>query len=246
MSNFILNLAQRGAGLAPIMALQPALPSGYSPAIEAPAEMPMQHTLELLEAPMTGLGEHVLAQPKVETAPGARRVPPSMVRPGDTAPQGAPEAGIAPRSELDRLDSRLAGTPGMTHLPATQSELETQRPRTAIIRSQTPSSAPVSNPNPLLPVPEAPTPALARVEPAAQVARQDLPMIRPAPIHSSTFTASDKSTDTSTESRAIQVRIGTIEVRATTPPAPAPPRAPTPQGFDDYAPVRTYLTWGQY
>ena len=51
---------------------------------------------------------------------------------------------------------------------------------------------------------------------------------------------------TPAEPRPIQVRIGTIEVRATTPPAPPKPPVPTPQGFDDYAPLRNYLTWGQY
>jgi hypothetical protein len=46
-----------------------------------------------------------------------------------------------------------------------------------------------------------------------------------------------------------QVRIGTIEVRATTPPAtptPAPQSAPVPTGFDDYTMIRSYKGWERY
>jgi hypothetical protein len=40
----------------------------------------------------------------------------------------------------------------------------------------------------------------------------------------------------------VQIHIGTVEVRATTPPpAPAPRPAPAPQGFDDYVQIRTYV-----
>jgi len=45
------------------------------------------------------------------------------------------------------------------------------------------------------------------------------------------------------------VRIGTIEVRATTPPTPSPlptpAPAPTVQGFDDYTLIRNYVNWEQ-
>jgi hypothetical protein len=52
---------------------------------------------------------------------------------------------------------------------------------------------------------------------------------------------------TPSEPPSIQVRIGTIEVRATTPPAPpVPAPAPTSQGFDDYVLVRTYMNREQY
>lgn len=46
------------------------------------------------------------------------------------------------------------------------------------------------------------------------------------------------------EPPTIQVRIGTIEVRATTPPAPSPPPVVASQGFDDYMLVRSYKNWG--
>lgn len=44
------------------------------------------------------------------------------------------------------------------------------------------------------------------------------------------------------ESGPIQVRIGTVEVRASTPPA-ASRQTPEPQGFDAYAAMRTYTGW---
>ena len=49
------------------------------------------------------------------------------------------------------------------------------------------------------------------------------------------------------EPPTVQVRIGTVEIRATTPPAstppgPEPPPSPSPQGFDDYVFLRNYVT----
>lgn len=46
-----------------------------------------------------------------------------------------------------------------------------------------------------------------------------------------------------TESRLVQVRIGTIEVRATRPPERPPGCAPEPQGFAAYTAIRTYRGW---
>jgi hypothetical protein len=46
----------------------------------------------------------------------------------------------------------------------------------------------------------------------------------------------------------VQVRIGTVEVRAAAPP-PQPPAIsasrskPKPQGFDEYRHIRSYLSW---
>ncbi len=51
-------------------------------------------------------------------------------------------------------------------------------------------------------------------------------------------------TVTPAEPPAIHVRIGAIEVRATTPPTPPPPAVVAPRGFDDYALVRSYRNWG--
>jgi len=49
------------------------------------------------------------------------------------------------------------------------------------------------------------------------------------------------------EPDSIQVRIGAVEVRATsaTTPPPAPQPTSAPQGFDDYAAVRSYAGWAR-
>src|SRR6185436_11287 len=46
-------------------------------------------------------------------------------------------------------------------------------------------------------------------------------------------------------SRSIHIRIGTVEVQAPPPEPPLPPgpAAPTNQGFEDYAALRTYAGW---
>jgi hypothetical protein len=60
------------------------------------------------------------------------------------------------------------------------------------------------------------------------------------------FPLSEKSGTESATPQPVHVRIGPIEVRATTPPAappPAPSTAPVPTGFDDYAAIRSYMSW---
>ena len=93
-------------------------------------------------------------------------------------------------------------------------------------------------------------------EPAAQPAPRPLAQVAPAPVASS-VTARQASVirpqptqpavlpplqrpAAQPEQDSIHVRIGTVEVRATTPPS-AP--TPVPQGFGDYASVRSYAGW---
>ncbi|MBA2714809.1 MAG: hypothetical protein H0U55_14790 [Rubrobacteraceae bacterium] len=54
--------------------------------------------------------------------------------------------------------------------------------------------------------------------------------------------ATDKTVTPRQEPGPIQVHIGTVEVRASTPP-PAPRQPPEPGGFDGYLAVRTYAGW---
>lgn len=73
-------------------------------------------------------------------------------------------------------------------------------------------------------------------------------IIEPAPTSERPFALPTMTEPavTPSEPRPIQVRIGTIEVRATTPPAPTPPPAPKHQGFDDYLALRTYVNREDY
>lgn len=105
----------------------------------------------------------------------------------------------------------------------------------------------------------APIPAPLPPEPTESVAvagvQQDKPhrpgptppLVEPAPIltPSTSFTPGRPSYS-SKESQPVKVRIGTIEVKATTLQEPAPPRAPKPQGFKDYVLIRNYLTRRDY
>jgi hypothetical protein len=67
-------------------------------------------------------------------------------------------------------------------------------------------------------------------------------VVRPEPARPAVLTPMLQRPTERLEREPIHVRIGTVEVRATTPPAP--PLAPVPQGFDDYAALRSYAGWG--
>lgn len=98
------------------------------------------------------------------------------------------------------------------------------------------------------PMPEAPEAtepgAVAQVQAAApHSTTTSSSLIRPGSPQRPMFPTLLEAAVTPSEPRPIQVRIGTIEVRASTPPPPAPPRAPTPHGFDDYVLLRNYVSW---
>jgi len=66
---------------------------------------------------------------------------------------------------------------------------------------------------------------------------------------SSTSTLSGKPSGTSSVPQPIHVRIGTVEVRANTPPNAPPPEprlAQGPSGFDGYAMIRSYMSWERH
>jgi hypothetical protein len=77
---------------------------------------------------------------------------------------------------------------------------------------------------------------------ASQAAVRPAPVIMPEPARPQALPPLHRPA--AAEPDSIQVRIGAVEVRATTPP-PAPPPAPVPQGFDDYSAVRSYAGWGR-
>jgi hypothetical protein len=83
--------------------------------------------------------------------------------------------------------------------------------------------------------------AQATPTPVASPVRQ-ASVIRPEPAHPAVLPPLLQRANTPPERESIHVRIGTVEVRATTPP-PASPPAPQHQGFDDYAMIRSYMGW---
>lgn len=70
------------------------------------------------------------------------------------------------------------------------------------------------------------------------------PVITPATVPPPALPVPVEPGVTRSGTRSIQVHIGTVEVRATASLLPpAPPPAPTPQGFDDYVLLRNYVSW---
>jgi hypothetical protein len=110
----------------------------------------------------------------------------------------------------------------------------------ALVRTEEPlSGEPATSEEPA-------SPTLVRPEPAPVVASPEL--VRPAPMIVSEQAPPQTSPPLrrpiapQPEPHLIQVRIGSVEVRASTPP-PASLPAPVQQGFDDYAAVRSYAGW---
>ena len=193
--------------------------------------------------------EQAMLEPALETVPLHHRVPQLVVPLLDTAPGGTLLPSSAPGSGIDRSEAGPVNTAETRAPSLTQAPEEMQTHSGTFARSQTSSTVmPTAiSPTPQLPPPDSPEPVLAMVEPVAhEMTLIGLSVVRPAPIQSPALPALEKPAAMPSEPRPIQVRIGTIEVRATTPPAPAPPPAPMPQGFDDYVLVRNYVNRGQY
>jgi hypothetical protein len=113
------------------------------------------------------------------------------------------------------------------------------------------ASSEPSGPEPGRPPPTRPTAhegkTVVQIEPAllpAVTVGQAIIGLEPTTPKPSPVPPASVGSATTPESRPVQVHIGTIEVRATTPPpVPAPQPPPAPQGFDDYVHIRTYRNW---
>jgi len=107
--------------------------------------------------------------------------------------------------------------------------------------SQTQHGEPAAEPGPaaLRSVQPSSSEPATRTQPASSVAARQASVIRPEPAALPSLLQRPTA---QAEGDSIHVRIGTVEVRATTPP-PAPSPAPAPQGFGDYAAVRSYVGW---
>jgi hypothetical protein len=148
---------------------------------------------------------------------------------------------------------RAAFEPGLT--PATQSSSPASagspRIRVASSEEATEQYTPVvraraarqiaggTDPAPLQSVQPSSSEPATRTQPASSVAARQASVIRP---EQAALPSLLQRPTAQAEGDSIHVRIGTMEVRATTPP-PAPSPAPAPQGFGDYAAVRSYVGW---
>lgn len=301
MSNFLLNLARRGAGLAPVVTLQPPFVPPFAPDLgtahasesepemasvdTATPEVPMSSATALAkmppaEPPHRRSQERVpssLVQPPTGTVAAQVRVS-QPVKPATPQPEEASSAAVEPRTPPPHHTPKPVSLPGPSPRiePAVQVSNDTPRsghppdslrrpleqmppaepahrlptPPDAFDRSETgPIAVPAAtHTTPMPTAQEAPeSEVVAQVQPATpHVADISTPIIRPAPTQPPMFPAPVELAITPSEPRSIQVRIGTIEVRATTPPSPAPLPAPTPRGFGDYALVRNYVNWDRY
>jgi hypothetical protein len=245
VSDFITNLARRGAGLTPIIAVQPrvAPPFASEPAAThaTQLELDMAAAEPMPEVPIdaTTLSSQVRQAAALFPAAPLSGTPLPATAPPEVVPQPSQTAIPSALRQLPILhDLRTAAAPPVAQQPGGVPESEHP-----LLQSQIqPSSARLAEQPQTLPG------TFARVEIAPSVtpaAGDAPPLIRPAPVEPPRFAAPAGPARSHSEPCPIQVRIGTIEVRATTPSAPAPPPAPTPQGFDEYAQVRNYLTWRQ-
>lgn len=307
MSDFLVNVAQRGAGLAPLVKVQPPFIPTFAPgnvaarpaepdAAPGPADVRSPKPL----APVQGETPPLTAQAEAlspRSQPAQTMTPPPLVAvPTEppTPPHSPPLQVDAPPTGTDRaaepgqavetatatvVSPQAAPLPRhpqppaliVTPAPVTDSAIQTpmvERPGPAPDRPSTSPGLPVEAETDPLPRPAAVHPALTQ-EPYDRAE-----MDHPQPIIRSTNQLANQAPTQPTihpaiqpaiaaerplalpkpgmpamppEPRPIQVRIGTVEVRATTPPpsppSPPPASAPVSRGFDDYVHIRTYVNW---
>jgi hypothetical protein len=258
MSSFLMNLARRAAGVqagaeprartAPVFPAE--LAAGPNPAIDPPA----------FPFPARDAGEAALAE--------ASPIAPSRLH---------PEADLAaPSSDRNNPSATLPGPLAHAH-PANVEPLPDRRtdpsPRQPI-KPPGPSDPIIASPSIGRKLSESPTPgvqAREQISTAAETWNEpdhgnppfgtdetgESPriLVRPRPASSllslpESLAPSVSITKADAAPDAVQVKIGTVEVRLTNPPAPSRAVAPLPpqgpRGFGDYTLIRKYVSnpWG--
>jgi len=143
---------------------------------------------------------------------------------------------VAQTQEVSMLEETADGRPAVPVSDARSSERSSvSRARLASVR---PTGRPQTSPGAFDEVETFPDEAPAAVRPS--------PIIQQASERSLASTLLEKLG----APPPVQVRIGTVEVRALTPPTTPPPGPQpagdsAPGGFDDYAMIRSYVSWGQ-
>lgn len=263
MSDFLVNLARRSAGLAPVVrarsapvtapddARAPDVEPRVSPGaagtdvrlpVAAPGPLPSSMprvapvSLPVPIARVTPQGSVHLAQraPATGSAPTAVPAPAPTRAPGET-PVVAPHVTSRPPA-----DAAAAIVPASTAIASAAPASSDRPPRTHERAAEPPAVAPRVDTVAVWPEPsDTSTPVVVKIEPverpAAAIAS---PRAEPLP------------------ERTVHVRIGAIEIVgadgsapqptvAASPAAVAPAVAPTspPSGFDDFAALRSYTPW---
>jgi len=267
MNNFLFNLAQRGAGLAPAAAVQADTTPYFA------ADLRPMHTARAEGAPvgeptpkMPASGVTASTRPPFVEGPewqhwGQLPSPPSFQPVVATAYERASRV-----DETNRPEPR--SEPISNHRQATKlssSTVNLSAEAAPHLDLSVGSKAEAESAEPTTPIRVVPRPQEV-TEPEAAVVRQpDASTAGPPPSRPSTdwwtllparltkrspaANLSENPGVTPPAPQSTHVRIGTIEVRATTPPAtppPAPQSLPVPTGFEDYAMVRSYRSWERY
>lgn len=310
MSSFLLNLAQRGAGLEPVVAAQPATtpyfapdpgvsyttqpesppidesfvtdprtvrPEGApvnetkTPDVTAPTRAPLversrprysaQPQTDIIttayeresrpdEANRSDSRPEPISNPRRDPQ---RASPPVNLHVEETSPSSltsGPEAGPDEPQVPTRVMPRLREMTQIKEIPrleaAVNGEPDTSVPET------TPSGRSADSRARLAPVRPADR---SHTSPGAFDEVETFPVETPAVVQPSPIIQQERSIASTLLEKAgapppVQVRIGTVEVRAVTPPTTPPPGPQpagdtAPGGFDDYAMIRSYVSWGR-
>lgn len=240
MSDFIANLARRGAGLPAEVAPQPpALPDFSTGLGEAP-----QAGEEPAVAPLAPV-----AQPSVPQA-----MPPAALEPAAVtgvasvpevqrveAPQAPPAAPLAlPAAAVAATPPRTPAAPAAV-LPILEPAWNAPEPPSEpVLRPEAPAQAVFP------PRSEEPAPPPVAVLPAEVVSREQTVVVVPRPQEASSPDALSAipalaAPGPPPDPPKIQVRIGKVEVRLNQPLAPVASSPQPRRGFDEYALSRRYL-----
>jgi hypothetical protein len=273
MSNFLVNLARRGAGL-PATKIQAPPPLPFGPEIR-------QHGDELAETPRAGDGPRMAEEFAADNAESQAFLPASSAEeiselPSETAidptpsiqrisrPESVQPSIAAPAISLPTPSlwpPQPSGRHAISHMREAEADfteplerfelavppVHTGREVTTAIRvaPDIPSLIMTQGERQVSPAERSPKwPRLGAQETRAQAMRGST--IRPALADSPNLLQFPKlataSSPTPPSQLPIHVRIGRVEVRATTAPASTPPGpgSPAPLGFDGYYRVRNY------
>lgn len=262
MSSFLVNLARRGAGL-PAIKIQAPPPSPFGPEIRKQGG----GLADELATGNTATQAPLRASSSEECAKQPSEVPtnhtPSIQRLSRTEPSPSIQPAVGESAAAISTPSRPTPAPRRHLIPPTFhadreviTEIEVERQEIEPVGEPPRHASRVAVDPPViiggLAERQILAPAERSVEPSqvgAQNTRETVlpaPTIRPAPAESHTLLQFPKTTPASSPTPPsqlpIHVRIGRVEVRATTAPTPAParPSSPAPLGFDSYYRVRNY------